>query len=484
MTTVITNRRWSLQGYVLLCLAICLSLAAGGQAPMDSILGKIDHGQCLASIGKKTNSIKEKLDAKSLNTLARLQKLEQKLYMKMLGSKDSLAAKVLLSDINEKYAGMRERLKNASIAKAGGHYIPKLDTLTTTLKFLEQNGVGGNIKDALQSTIALRDKFTQAEEVRQFIRERKMQLKEQLEKFGMVKHLKKFNKEAYYYSAQVKEYKEILKNSRKAEKKALELLSKTKLFKDFFRKNSQLASLFRIPGDPGDPSSAASLEGLQTRAQVNNLIQQQITAGGPGASQQVSQNIQSAQAHLTQLKDKVLKAGGNSSGDDIPDFKPNNQKIKSFWKRLEYGTNIQTQKANNIFPVTSDIGLSVGYKLNDKSVIGVGASYKIGWGNGWRDLTISHQGVSFRTYIDMKVKGSFWLTGGYEQNYRASFNSIDQLRDMNAWQQSGLIGISKVVSLKTKVFKKTKLQLLWDFLSYREEVRTQPLQFRIAYNFR
>ena len=138
------------------------------------------------------------------------------------------------------------------------------------------------------------------------------------------------------------------------------------------RKNSMLASLFRMPADdPNDPTYIASLAGLQTRAQVNALIQNQIAAGGPGAQQQVNQNLQAAHAQLQQLKDKVNQWGG-SSDDILPEgFKPNDQKTKSFLQRFELTTNIQSQRANNIFPVTSDLGLSIGYKLNDKSGSGI-----------------------------------------------------------------------------------------------------------------
>jgi hypothetical protein len=132
-----------------------------------------------------------------------------------------------------------------------------------------------------------------------------------------------------------------------------------------------------MPGDPNDPAYIPSLAGLQTRAQVNTLIQNQVAAGGPGAQQQFSQNLQSAQSQLQQLKDKINKWGGESSDDIMPEgFKPNNQKTKSFFQRLEFGTDFQAQRAQYMFPITTDIGLSVGYKLNDKSIIGVGASYK------------------------------------------------------------------------------------------------------------
>ncbi|HEV8283664.1 MAG TPA: hypothetical protein VGQ09_05100 [Chitinophagaceae bacterium] len=163
-------------------------------------------------------------------------------------------------------------------------------------------------------------------------------------------------------------------------------------------------------------------------------------------------------------------------------FKPSSQKTKSFFRRLEYGTNIQTQKATNYYPVHTDIGLFIGYKLNDKSVLGIGGNYSIGLGRGWNNIQFSSEGAGLRSYVDWKLKGSFWISGGYEMNHKAAFNRIAQLHDLDAWQQSGLVGLSKVISVKTKFFKKTKLQLLWDFLSYQQLPRSQPFVFRIGYS--
>lgn len=471
---------------LLLCsIAFLLYASTSAQSTIDSLIGTIDPQKWSISIGKRVNNLEDKIVAKSQKTLTRLQRQEEKIYKRMLRGKDSLHAKAALADIRNKYQALQDKLKNPSVTRAITKFVPKLDTLSSTLKFLDQQGVGGNIKDALGKAQSLQGKFQQAEEIKVFIRERKQQLKEQLEKLGLTKKLKQFNKHAYYYSAQLKEYASVLKDSKKAERKALELLSKTKLFKDFMRKNSQLASLFRLPGDPNDPADQASLAGLQTRSQVNALIQEQIASGGPNAQEQFRQNLQNAQSQLDQLKNKISQSGGGSSDDMMPEgFKPNNQKTKSFWKRIEIGTNIQTQKATNYFPVTSDIGLSLGYKLNDKSIIGVGASYKVGMGRGWNHIRITHEGIGARSFIDIKLKGSFWISGGYEQNHKAAFSDFDQLRERNAWQQSGLIGLSKVISLKTKFFKNTKLQLLWDFLSYDQIPRTQPVIVRIGYNIK
>lgn len=443
----------------------------------------------LTKITEKINELESKLDNKTDKALEAFEKQEEKIRRK-LSKIDSLKAKELFSSTREKYNALKQKLE---IPQKFRGYIPYLDTLKTSFKFLEQNKqLLGNVKDAekkyndaLGKIKGLENQLQKAEEIKKFIKERKQFLKEQLRKLGFAKQLKKLNKQVYYYTQQVNEYKDMLKDRKKIEKKAMELLSKTKLFQDFMKKNSMLASMFRLPGDLNDPSAQASLAGLQTRAQVNQLIQQQIGIGGPNAMQQVRQNMQQAQTQLSQLKDKLksYESGNYGNGDvETPDFKPNSQKTKSFRKRIEYGANIQSQKASSIFPVTSDIGLSLGYKINDKSIIGIGAAYKVGWGNGWRHIKISHQGLGIRSFVDLKMKGSLYISGGYEQNYKTEIRNIDQLKDYSAWQSSGLIGFSK----KYKVGKKLKgnMQLLWDFLSYQQIPRAQPILFRTGYSLK
>ena len=104
-------------------------------------------------------------------------------------------------------------------------------------------------------------------------------------------------------------------------------------------------------------------------------------------------------------------------------------------------------------------------------------------GTGLRDIRISSQGIGLRSFVDYKLKGSFWITGGFEMNYRSEIRQWEQLKNRSGWQQSGLIGMTKVVSVKAKFFKKTKLQLLYDFLAYKNLPRNSPIQFRIGYSF-
>jgi hypothetical protein len=198
----------------------------------------------------------------------------------------------------------------------------------------------------------------------------------------------------------------------------------------------------------------------------------------------LTQNLQAAQAELNKYKDKLKKLGNGSGDMEMPDFKPKNLKTKPFWKRLEYGANIQSSKSNYFMPAETDIGLSMGYKLSEKSTIGLGVAYKVGLGKDIQHMTITGQGVDLRSYIDVKIKSSFYASGGFEYNYIKPFQDFRQLYDFNTWQRSALIGVSKIVSLKSKWAKKTKLQLLWDML-YAQQVPKagQPIKFRVGYTF-
>jgi hypothetical protein len=472
----------------ILCLCLTLPCFAQQQEAGDTSLHFSE--KFLRAINRQASSLGHKLDKTTDKALARWQRQETKLLRK-LAKKDPALAAQLKTDAAAQTIKLQQQLNNPGELQ---QYLPALDTLKTSLRFLQQKpdlaklGLKNEqVSGTLDKLKGMEGQLQQAQAVQQFLQQRRQLLKEKLSNLGLAKELKQLNKQAYYYSAQLKEYQSLLKDHKKAAQKGLVMLRKTKAFENFMRRNSQLASLFRLPGDPNDPTQAANLAGLQTRAQVNNLIQNQLAAGGPNAQAQFRQNLQDAQSQLSQLKDKIIKAGGaggSSSELDMPDgFKPNPEKTKSFWKRVELGTNIQSQRSRGLLPASSDIGLSLGYKLNPNSIIGIGTSYKLGWGKDIRHIKISHQGLSLRSFIDYKLKGSFWLTGGYELNYQSGFSDFNELKDLSRWQPSGLIGVSKVVSLQSKLLKKTKLMLLWDMLSYRQKPRTQAVLFRVGYNF-
>ncbi len=91
-----------------------------------------------------------------------------------------------------------------------------------------------------------------------------------------------FNKELFYYSQQVQEYKDMLNDPDKLLTKSLELLNKLPAFQSFMQQHSELAGLFAVPAGYG---SNQSLAGLQTRSQVQQLMQNQLASAGPNAGQ-------------------------------------------------------------------------------------------------------------------------------------------------------------------------------------------------------
>jgi hypothetical protein len=447
---------------------------------VDSSLQKASQlpGKYLSQVQQKSTRIERQVNKRADKALSRLLKQEKKMKAR-LWKVDSVAASNIFTRSIDSMGSLKAGLKNKVTSRLplGNSY---LDSLGSSLKFLEGNGeLLGASKDKLAgvtgSIESLQGKLQQADQIKAYIREHKKQLKEQLSRYtGFTKDLQKINKEAYYYGQQISEYKSVLKDKKKAEAKAMELLKKMPAYNDFIRKNSQLASLFNL-GAGGN--TAQSLEGLQTRTQVEQMIQQRL-GSDPAARAAVSQQMDQARSQLNELKSKFPDL---DNAGDMPDFKPNPMKTKRFVQRLEFGGNIQFQKSNRYFPTTSDIAGQIGYKFHKNGTAGIGMSYKLGMGTGWNNIVISHQGVGLRSFVDWKLKGTFFVNGGFEQNYVSTIAHAQQLKDWSGWQGSALLGVSKKYKVSAKL--KGNIMLLYDFLASRNTPSTSPVKLRLGYTF-
>ena len=435
------------------------------------------YGRYVEAVKNKAECLEDKIRNKTERMLTALSREETRIKGKLSKVNRQLSDKVFSSnDIYRKLAVYPE----SSIKFK--EYIPHLDSIRTSLNFLQTDAEISallkpkQINNAMNSIQSLEQKLAQVQIIQKTISIRHQQLKEALANAGLLKELKRFHKKAYYYTQQIKEYKQLLNDPARIEAKALILLQRLPAFSAFMKRNSQIASLFRLPENYG---STENLRGLQARADVMHLVQQRIDAGGPGAENYLQSSLQDAKSKMSLLKAKLSDMAGSSNNLELPDFKPNQQKTKSFMKRLEYGTNIQTAKANNYFPSTSDIGLSIGYKLNDKSVAGVGLCYKLGLGRDIRHIRLSHEGFGVRSFIDMKLKGSFFIAVGVEYNYYNSFETFQQLKDSDQWKQHALIGLSKKYKVSRKI--KGEIKFLYDFFYKNQLPQTQPVVFRLGY---
>lgn len=461
-------------------LVLLLSFPCQSQ---DSLLQKLSNfpGQFFSSVNKKVESINRRLEKQAEKMLRKMERQEEKIYRRLM-KKDSLLARRLFRQTEGRPGDL---LKDSSLllAENSGAYQPWMDTLNSSLRFLEQNQArlpkAAQLKnlESIRKLKDLKSQFARTEKIKQYLKERRAMLKEKLTGHpAFKKYMQKLNKHYYYYTKTIEEARATLADPKKLEQKAIALLHKIPAFQKFLQQHSELAGLFRVPGNYSDPQ--ASLAGLQTRTQVASLIRSRF-GSGPDAMQQLQQNVQQARSQLDALKDKINQAGGSSSDFEMPDFKPNGQKTKSFLQRIEWGSNLQTTRAQYYFPTTTDLALSLGYKLNDKSIIGIGASYKMGLGTGWRNMKISHQGAGLRSFLDWKLKGKFYLSSGFEMNYRAEFSRIRQLQNYTAWQQSALAGLSKRFAFGKKW--KSEVKILYDFFYRRNYPAGQPILFRMGY---
>ncbi len=458
--------------YGLILLLMVSRVDAHDWKGMDTLIHKAADGvdslfdKQTKKLQKKYASLSKGMNKTNKATLNKLQRIREKILKKGNNADSTLFQlydQQVLSKLTKDGAGLSSL----------NHYLPQLDSLATGLQFL--NKTNGVLSSQLQE---VQRQWNHTTAIQQTIAQHAKEWQQQLSHLGLVHELQKINKTVFYHQQQLMEYRKQLQDPDKIMQQVLGLLRNNPSFQSFMAANSQLAQLFQLPGS----GSAQALAGLQTRAAMQQSLTSQIQSGGvANPSQYLEQQFQAASAELNKLKEKVNQAGGSGGNDlSMPGFKPNQQKTKTFWKRIEWGMNIQSQRPNGLLPVTTDVALTAGYKLSDQFTTGIGLAYKIGWGKNISHLKISHEGVGMRTYVDIKLKGSIWVSGGYEWNHQQAFNSIEALKDITAWQRSGLIGLSKKYSIGKK---KGNVQLLWDFLSASQVPQTRAVKFRIGYVF-
>lgn len=493
-------------------ILLFLISAIGSAQSIDSTLDNLKRipTKYLNGIDKKINQYSNRITNKTGKTLTRLSRWENKIHG-MLQKVSPEADQRLFGNNQLTFSSLQKKIKEgeAIALQYQAQYDKYRDDVTTSLKYISQqkelldSGLLKKVKATREKMKGLAAEEDKSEAIQQFIKERKKQLiAGAFQYIGKSKYLTKINKEAYYYAETLKNHKEIFSDSKKAEETVINMLNKIPAFKSFMQQNGELAKLFGSPVNNNALAAGNAMPGLQTRASVQAVLQQQI-GSAINPQQYLQQQMQSAQAELSALKNKLegVTSGevGNGKMPEMPGFSPNGQKNKSFLKRLQVGWNLQTGGTPNRFtsinfPTTNDIAASIGCKLNDRSIVGIGAAYKFGLGAGFKNLAFTHDGIGLRTFMEYKItspkKGlrqlfsNIWLSGGYEQNYWSRFGNISELFPSNnpsagrgIWKKSGLLGVSKKVK---RGKREMKIQALWDFMSY--DTGAKPFVFRIGYN--
>lgn len=477
-------------------LLLMLATRVSSQDSLQSVINIPD--KYVTTVNRKIQRLDDQLTKQSQVYLNRLAKEEESIRKKLAKLDSSKAAEVfgeskrVYEQFSRKLNSIDEKMSRAF----SGEYLPYLDSLQGALGFLKNvkniltksKDVQQKVGKSFEKVNQLQNKLQKAEEIKAFVNQRQEQLKNLLANYtnlphSVSKYFGKYRQQAYYYGQQIKEYKEDLNDPDKLLKQVLSTLQTIPAFQKFMSKYSMLAMLFPTP-DNFDPSQI--VQGLQNRQQVMSAIQNQTGMSNANSLSMVQQNVGSAQSQVDEWRNRINQMGGKGNDLTMPDFQPNGMATKSFLKKLEYGTSFQSQRVNNYFPATSDIGLTLGYKPSKKSVFGIGISGKIGWGTGWNHIKVTYQGVGLQFFADWRVppiwgskEGSLWITGGAELNYRKPVESLAVFKNYSIWTRSALAGVSK----KFKAGKKLngKISVLFDFLYLQHIPVSEPFVFRMGY---
>lgn len=437
----------------------------------------VDNSYTLLS-GKSEKQIKQ-LEKRYQKLSRELQKQREKILERCKRVEQKIASVVnagKISSVDSVHASIRSAVDRVDAIRSISllnNYLPRIDSLATGANYLNISGFG-QFSGLASVSKQLQEDWTKTQLVQTLIDDRFRQLKSGIASLSGVKLLKKMQNEVGYYQLQIARYKQLLTNPDALLQTVLAIAKKQPGFAGYMSANSQLAALFGGAGT----GTATPLAGLQTLAGTQQQLTQQIAGSGVGnPSQFLSDQLNKGDQLVQALQQKLNQAGG-AGQMEMPDFKPNMQRTKKFLERWVWGINLQSQRPNGWLPTTTDLGLMTGYQFSDKIIAGGGLAYKMGWGKSISNIRFSHEGVGIRFFADMKLKGSFWISGGYEWNHQAAFNSIRDLSGLSSWQRSGLIGLSKKYSIGKK---KGSIQLLWDFLSYEQVPQARALKFRVGY---
>jgi|688.fasta_scaffold05290_13 hypothetical protein len=469
---------------ILFFTAICLSKASFGQHDSSLLVLSELPNKYFKEVDKKIDVYSNRITGKTEKTLLKLSRWEKKIQV-ALEKVNPGAAQRLFGPGRTTFSSMLAKYQSGTgiVEKSKARYDSYRDKLTTSLKYIEakktylDSSILKPLLNASKKAENLELDIANTEAIEKFVKERKKELiNETIKYLGKNKYLSKINKESYYYIETLRNYKELFKDPSKAEETAVKLLNEIPGFDKFLKQNGMIASLF---GNGGN-GNTQDIAGLQNRRSITSLIESKYSGLQNNSRELINQHINDAQNELERLKARGKDLLVKSEATKLDNFKPNPYKSKTFFQRLEFGGNLQFTKSSIAVPKIANIAITIGYNLSSNSIIGFGLNYKLGIGTIDK-FNFSNEGIGLRNFIDWKLKGQLFVSGGIEMNHYVSFNSLAQLRDIQKWKTSAVLGLTKKYRINSKI--KGSIQLLYDFLHNTKQPWTSPFISRFGYTF-
>jgi hypothetical protein len=266
----------------------------------------------------------------------------------------------------------------------------------------------------------------------------------------------------------------------KTEMALFDRLNQVQGFAAFRRLHSGIAALFPFANNGAGPLSQGQ---LQTTASVNQLLPSGIASFTPSTGIRTPQMEAEARKKATALMQALRNKAQNLQGGDAAAGETNVAAARGTSKKrkpFSIQFDAQFNRPNGIFPVTAQIGVRSGYTFRNTPLqAGVGIAYNAGLGTSFRNIALSNEGVSLRSFFEWKQKRGLLLYGGYEMSHLNRFASLPGLQKSDQWRRHALAGISKQYAIGKKW--KGSFLLAYDFLHNTRAPVTSPLIFRTGF---
>ena len=436
------------------------------------------------SISDKALLYSDKIESLQKSSLKGIEEAEQKLFRHIRVSPEVFSKDASIESVESMLNKKLKNLNDKLVPLSARSYLPKVDSMFTSLKFLTQNNQlsSSYLNLPLENLEALQQKIGQLQALQDVIAERKVLIESKLRSLGKLgKDFQKYNTAVSGYKSRFEALKADLDKPDKLVTQVLSLLAQRKEFRQFFAKHSIMAGFVRLPVE-GEPIDPKVLEGLQTRKEIEKILTDRFGStdvipgvSGKGTPMPGMQSYLASLGETRGMKELLRENELLSSKRISPKEK------RKFKDMLHWGVNIQTVRATGIFPTTTDIGLSLGMDFTDRLTGGIGMAGKLGLGQNIQNIKISGQGLSLRSFVDGRIKGGIYLTASAEMNYLTEITKVDQLKDLSAWKFAGLAGLTKKFQLNQRA--QANIQILYDFFYRANGIQTQPLVFRFGYSF-
>lgn len=431
-----------------------------------------------------------KLNKINLNALIELENLELSILEK-ISSRTKTELPDELAKGFKPFSDLKEKLASADVLNefSRASYLGKLDSVYTLFTF-----VGENLSFNPSQIDLLKGNFDQfntvlrrSEAINAFLKNRISRLSNLADKYNIKKQVSRLKLVESKLGVGVAQIKNSINNPKNIAPQLYEWIKGSPKFQEFFRRNSEIARLVGGQGQhlTGDNTSS-QIPNLQSRKDLSRVISQRL-----GKNVDTSGNFGLPDIFKTQMKSsgytdfskvqEISELGQMKKPVSDKEDQKIAHRAKPFQQKIRYGTNFQLSRSSYYFPTTATIGAYFGYELSTKSVIGIGAGYMVGFGKSWQNIRISSEGASLRSFGDIKIRGSIWLTAAAEWNYRSQINNFGALKNYSSWQKSALAGLTKTYRVGSSM--KGSIQIFYDFLSSKQVPQTQPFLFRVGYGF-